>query len=151
MNFGEAMTEMAVKLRAADIGLNVYDFPARNPVPPCAVFLLPENFTYDATYRRGMDRFVVPMILVVGLVHDRDTRDRMAAYLDGGGSTSIKTILETKPHTAFDTIHVTGGSVSPALIRAKKRWMRDCRYEVQEQSSVKGAALLGKRYLFAGG
>jgi len=44
-------------------------------------------------------------------------------------------------------IHVTGGAVSPAMIRAKKRWMRDCDYRHQEESSMKGAALLGLKHL----
>jgi len=46
-----------------------------------------------------------------------------------------------------DTIQVTGGAVSPALIRAKSRWMRDCRYVLNEQSSMKGAAMLAAKYL----
>jgi xylulokinase len=44
-------------------------------------------------------------------------------------------------------IHVTGGAVSPAFIRAKKTWMRDSDYRHQEESSMKGAALLGLKYL----
>ena len=48
-----------------------------------------------------------------------------------------------------DEIHVTGGAVNPALIRAKTKWMRDCRYLFEEQSSMKGAALLGHKYLSA--
>jgi sugar (pentulose or hexulose) kinase len=44
-------------------------------------------------------------------------------------------------------IHVTGGAVSPAFIRAKKTWMRDSVYVHQEESSMKGAALLGLKYL----
>jgi sugar (pentulose or hexulose) kinase len=45
------------------------------------------------------------------------------------------------------TIHVTGGAVNSALIRAKSKWMRNCEYIVEEQSSVKGAAMLGRDYL----
>lgn len=44
-------------------------------------------------------------------------------------------------------IHVTGGAVNPALIRAKNKWMRDCNYVFEEQSSMKGAALLGVKHL----
>jgi sugar (pentulose or hexulose) kinase len=44
-------------------------------------------------------------------------------------------------------INVTGGAVSPAIIRAKKKWMRDCDYRHQEESSMKGAALLGWKHL----
>ena len=48
------------------------------------------------------------------------------------------------------TIHVTGGAVSPALIRAKSRWMRPCRYTCEKQSSMRGAALLALKYLQTG-
>ncbi|MFC1649954.1 FGGY-family carbohydrate kinase [Candidatus Latescibacterota bacterium] len=44
-------------------------------------------------------------------------------------------------------IHVTGGAVNPTLIEAKKKWMRDCPYIFEEQSSMKGAAMLGQKHL----
>ena len=46
-----------------------------------------------------------------------------------------------------DEILISGGAVNEALIRAKKRWMRDCRYRFETESSLKGAALLGQKYL----
>jgi len=46
-----------------------------------------------------------------------------------------------------DVIHVTGGALNPALIRAKSKWMRDCEYVFEEESSMKGAALLGQKYI----
>jgi len=46
-----------------------------------------------------------------------------------------------------NVIHVTGGATNPALIRAKSKWMRDCEYVYDEQSSMKGAALLGLKYI----
>ncbi len=46
-----------------------------------------------------------------------------------------------------DVIHVTGGATNPALIRAKSKWMRDCKYIYSEQSSMRGAAMLGRRFL----
>jgi len=45
------------------------------------------------------------------------------------------------------TIHLTGGAVSSAIIRAKRKWMRDCEYVHEEESSVKGAAMLARLYL----
>lgn len=40
-------------------------------------------------------------------------------------------------------VHVTGGAVNPSLIRAKKKWMLErAEYVFEEQSSMKGAALL---------
>ncbi|RJQ63266.1 MAG: hypothetical protein C4530_03795 [Desulfobacteraceae bacterium] len=46
-----------------------------------------------------------------------------------------------------DHVRITGGALNPSLIRAKKRWMRNCEYRFEEQSSMKGAAMLGKRHL----
>ncbi|MHC4581200.1 MAG: FGGY-family carbohydrate kinase [Planctomycetota bacterium] len=48
-------------------------------------------------------------------------------------------------------IHVTGGATGPALLRAKSKWMRDCEYVHDEQSSMKGAAMLGRKFLGAHG
>jgi sugar (pentulose or hexulose) kinase len=44
-------------------------------------------------------------------------------------------------------IHITGGAVTPAIIRAKQKWMRHCEYIHEEESSLRGAALLGMKYL----
>ena len=44
-------------------------------------------------------------------------------------------------------VHITGGAVNQALIRAKKQWMRSGEYRHEEESSMKGAALLGLQYL----
>jgi sugar (pentulose or hexulose) kinase len=41
-----------------------------------------------------------------------------------------------------NVIHVTGGATNPALMRAKSKWMRDCEYVHNEQSSMRGAAML---------
>lgn len=44
-------------------------------------------------------------------------------------------------------ILVSGGAVNPSLIRAKKKWMRNCSYTFETESSLRGAALLGRRYI----
>ncbi len=46
-----------------------------------------------------------------------------------------------------ETICVTGGAVNPAIIRAKTKWMRNCEYIYEDQSSLRGAAMLGQKYL----
>ncbi len=46
-----------------------------------------------------------------------------------------------------EEIRVTGGALNPSLIRAKAKWMHACRYVFEEQSSMKGAALLGRKHL----
>ncbi|MBA4422396.1 MAG: hypothetical protein C0390_04740 [Syntrophus sp. (in: bacteria)] len=46
-----------------------------------------------------------------------------------------------------ETIHVTGGAVNGAMIRAKTAWMRNGTYVLEEESSLKGAVMLGRKYL----
>ena len=46
-----------------------------------------------------------------------------------------------------DEILVSGGAVNEALIRAKSKWMRNCSYRFETESSLKGAAMLGQKYL----
>jgi len=53
---------------------------------------------------------------------------------------SLKTPLK-------EEILVSGGAVNPALIRAKTKWMKNCNYVFETESSLKGAALLGRKYL----
>lgn len=77
------------------------------------------------------------------------TREEILAAIVRGLCEYQKAHLEEIGQSVFlgDTIQVTGGAVSPALIRAKSKWMRDCRYVLNEQSSMKGAAMLGQEYL----
>jgi xylulokinase len=44
-------------------------------------------------------------------------------------------------------LHITGGATSQAMVRAKTKWMMDGQYVYDEQSSMKGAALLGLKYI----
>lgn len=54
----------------------------------------------------------------------------------------ISLVQEIKP-----VVHVTGGAVNPSLIEAKKKWMRSADYVFEEQSSMKGAAMLALKNL----
>ena len=70
----------------------------------------------------------------------------MDGYLDG--ELDPITNQEIERHLPLrGPIHLTGGAVSPALIRAKQKWMRAGDYVHEEESSVKGAALLALLYL----
>ncbi len=44
-------------------------------------------------------------------------------------------------------ILVSGGAVNSSLIRAKTKWMRNCGYRFETESSLRGAALLGRKFL----
>ncbi len=47
-------------------------------------------------------------------------------------------------------IYVTGGAISDQFIAAKSKWMRRCQYVYREESSMRGAAMLGSAFLGQG-
>lgn len=107
MDIAAVMDELAAQLKTIT-GLVVYDFPPGSIVLPAAVVSYPDVVTFDATYRRGMDRAVFPVFIVAGPArHDRVTRDQITAYMSGSGALSVKTVLESGTYTTFDSIRVT--------------------------------------------
>ena len=85
---------------------------------------------------------------LLGLTHET-TREQILAAIVKGLCEYQKAHLDEigKSISLQNVIHVTGGAVNLALIRAKSKWMRDCEYVFDEQSSMKGAAMLGQKYI----
>ncbi len=104
MNLDAVMQEVAEDLDTIP-GLRVHGYPADSVTPPAAVLSYPE-VTYDETMRRGMDRYSMPLFILVGKVSDRAARKTIAPYLDGSGPKSVKTVLESATHTAFHSVRV---------------------------------------------
>ena len=84
---------------------------------------------------------------LLGLTH-QTTREEILAAIVRGLCEYQKTHLDeiAKNVPLQNVIHVTGGATNPAMIRAKSKWMKDCKYIYDEQSSMKGAALLGLKF-----
>lgn len=88
--------------------LNCFGYPADSVTPPAVIVDYPEEYTFDETYGRGMDRMDLTAIVVVGKVSDASTRDSIGAYCNGSGTRSFKAVLESGTYTAFDELRVTG-------------------------------------------
>ncbi len=83
-----------------------------------------------------------------GLTQTTSREEILAAIVRGLCQYQKKHLDEIERHIALrDIIHVTGGALNPALIRAKQKWMRQARYVHEQDSSTKGAALLARLYL----
>ncbi len=83
-----------------------------------------------------------------GLTQETSREELLAALVKGlceYQRENLKEIAIEMPLT--DEILVSGGAVNPAIIRAKTKWMRNCSYKFETESSLKGAALLGRKYL----
>jgi len=85
---------------------------------------------------------------LLGLTQQTTRAEILAAIVRGLCEYQKAHLLEIEKNVPLqNVIHVTGGATNPALIRAKSKWMKDCEYVHSEQSSMKGAAMLGQRYL----
>lgn len=85
-----------------------------------------------------------------GLTRDTTREEMLAALVKGLCAYQREHLKEVAVDVALsDRIHISGGAASPEVIRAKRQWMRDCEYDFQDQSSMKGAAMLGRLSLTA--
>jgi sugar (pentulose or hexulose) kinase len=82
---------------------------------------------------------------LLGLTQTTSREEILAAIVRGLCRYQGSHLRQIEAHLPLrDSIHLTGGAVNPALIRAKRKWMRDCGYVHEEESSVKGAAMLAR-------
>ena len=105
MNLANVMEAISDRLDTI-AGLRCFAYPPGTVTPPAAIVSYPEDITFDETYGRGMDRMSLPVVLVVGKVSDRTARDRLGAYCNGTGASSVKAVLESGTYSAFHTVRV---------------------------------------------
>ena len=105
MDVSAVMAEIGDQLDTI-AGLRVHRFPAHNITPPAAIVSFPEDYTFDSTYGRGMDRMTLPVVLLVGKANDRAAAEQLATYIDGSGTKSVKAVVEAGTYTEFHTVRV---------------------------------------------
>jgi hypothetical protein len=107
MDIADVMDQVATAIDTIT-GLRVSAYPAGEITPPAAIVSYPESVTFDATYGRGMDRMSLPVVVLIGVPNDRQTRDLLTAYCAGSGASSVKAAIESGSYTALHTIRVEG-------------------------------------------
>lgn len=65
-----------------------------NPNPPIAI-ISPNSITYDSVYGRGMQEYQFIVTVLVGLVSERSSQNKIDAYCSSTGSSSIKLAVES--------------------------------------------------------
>lgn len=105
MNIAGVMDELGAALETIG-GLQVFPYWADRVTPPAAVVGWPDSYSFDATYGRGSDRITVPVTVLVGRVTAATSRDRLAAYADGSGPSSVKQAVDGHASSAYDTATV---------------------------------------------
>lgn len=85
---------------------------------------------------------------LLGLTHQTTREEILVAIVRGLCEYQKAHLNEIGRNVPLKNIlHITGGATNPSMIRAKSKWMKDCKYVYDEQSSMKGAALLGLKYI----
>lgn len=117
VNIADVMDELGVSLDTVD-GLRVFPYSAGRVTPPAAMVLWPDPLDYDSTFARGMDRMTIPVVVLVGMLDARTSRDTLGKYLDGSGSHSIKAAVEAGTYAACDTVRVMSAEVQAYTVAA---------------------------------
>ena len=106
------MEEIAVALRTIPTlaGKRTYGYPPDSVEPPGAVVGYPEA-SFDETYGRGMDRWTVPVHVLVSRVDDKAGRKLISPYVSGSGASSVKAAIDGGTYTACDFAVVNDFSV----------------------------------------
>lgn len=109
MKLADVMDELAEALRSIpSLSGRTYEYPNDSPPQPAAVVAYPEQINFDATGGRGSDVFDGPsVVVVVGRMTDRATRDNAAGYADGAGAESVKAAIEGHDYSSLDSVRVT--------------------------------------------
>ena len=108
------MQEIADRLNTMG-KLQVYGFAAESVTPPAAVVGYPE-IEFDATYGRGMDRWTLPVWVVIGKSSSLAARDQVSKYVSGGGITSFKEAIESGEYASLDTVRVASATPDQILV-----------------------------------
>ena len=88
--------------------LSVFNYVPDSIEPPTAVVGVMSSLEYDSTMSRGSDTYNIPIYMYVSRVDAELSQDSLDSYLDGSGSTSVKSAIEG------DT--TLGGVVSSARV-----------------------------------
>lgn len=115
MNVQEVLDELATKLDTI-VGLRVFAYAPDDVPVPAAIVGMPEDIQFDQTYGRGSDEMTLPVWVLVALIADRASSKELAAYLNGSGTKSVKTKLDSKANNTYtkcDTVRVTTAETGP--------------------------------------
>jgi hypothetical protein len=119
MVLGDIMDEMAAKLRLApSLAGRTYAYPPASIKAPAAIVTYPEDYTFDATYGRGMDRMTGEVVVVVGRPHERQSRDLLTKYVNGSGPESVKALLDggQGTYSSCDSVRVAKAEFDVVMI-----------------------------------
>lgn len=92
-------------------------YALEKPTPPCLMVVGPAEIQYDLAMQRGLDRWTITILGLVGAVSDRGAQENLDLWLAPSGSSSIKTAIESDT-----TLGATVASVQAQTASGYKRY-----------------------------
>ena len=114
MNLDDVMEEVGARLDTIE-GLRVAPYPADRVTPPQGVVGYPD-VRFDDTMARGMDRYDMPVWVIVGLASDRAAKKVMTPFVAGSGPSSVKAVLESAGYQSLDSLRVVSATPTPMTV-----------------------------------
>lgn len=124
IDMSAVMDAIAERLTENNVSPRVYAWPEGSISAPCAVVGYPTELDFDMTFKRGGDRAVFPVYLLVGNAVTRAARDALSGII--AGATGVKDAIDGN----------LGGAVQSARVT-------NCRIE---EVAVGGVAYLAARF-----
>jgi hypothetical protein len=91
-------------------GLQVYAWPpGKISTVPSAVVSYPKDLKYQVTYGRGVNSFVLPVVLALGKPNDRQTREVASKFLSGGGAGAVAALVDAWDWQSCSEVTATEG------------------------------------------
>jgi hypothetical protein len=115
VNLSGAMDELAAALDTID-GLRTYSYAVGRINPPAALVTWPEEIIYDQAMQRGADSMTLPVLVLVGGVDARSSRDLLGAYLAGAGPYSVKAAIDGYSYIELDSARVSTAKVDTVTV-----------------------------------
>lgn len=109
MNLATVMDELGDALDTIT-GLRVYRYPPKAVRPPVGIVAFPDDIDYNTSYKRGMDRLSIPIIIIVGDAYARASAAELIDYMAGSGAESIKAVIDGYAYTEADSVTVMTAS-----------------------------------------
>lgn len=105
MNLGDVMDELAEAVDTIS-GLRVTGYYPGTISPPSGWVDLPQSYTFDQTFGRGLDSMILEVWVAVTMLDHRTARNAITPYLAGSGASSVKAAIEGYTPTAYHSARV---------------------------------------------
>lgn len=107
MRLDALLEDLATNLLVLD-GWNVSALPGGPLSAPAIQVQYPSEYSYDATYGRGLDSLILPILAVVNLANPKAVREKVSDLTAGDGPGSLKAAVEGAP--------ILGGTVTARVV-----------------------------------